>query len=1545
MIGSIIGRRAEGRVMSLPSRGVKFKAAELITNSTFCRNTLQPDAFSLHSAGEKSKHHPHSQFFRTLAIMEDSEDAIQNARLALLTDSPDRALLLADLGQLLHDRYCESSAVPDLEEAIQVTSESIDMTPDDDEQKPERLFDLVSLYGRKYQVSNEIRDLENQIRVGRLMIDATQPSDPLRPRRMALVGYAFAMLYDRRGNMEHLEEAIQITTDAADVVPADEPDRAYVLKCLSDHLAAKFLATDESDDTYLEQAIEMATEATRITSDHWQGECLSSLSMHLSTRYTSMGDLQDLVEAISLARQCVDLAVGTKEDTLGYSVNLGGLLGELHSRTRDMEPLEESIRLSKQMMAQIAKHSPMKASIFQNYCSQLDNRYARLGAIEDLVEAIRAGKVALGATEEGDSERPNVMNTFAVSQAHFYDRTGTMSSLEEAIKLWRESAQLTEDGIERAGVFNNLALYLGKRFDGTGDVSNLEEGIRFARRCVADTPEDHHTYAERLQALSVVLDLMFTRTGEMKYLKESAQVAEEAVQAALEDDPNLPMYLDGLGNRLGHLFQTFGQTEDLERAIASSRRAVELTPPGHEDLPRVLSNLSYILGDKYFESGSATYAEEAVEAATQCLDLTPSDHAVRPDYLNTLAEALLVHYKATGDAPSLDKGIQAAREGLDGLPEGHESIPFLLKAQGLLLSQRFSKTGEMKDLEDGIEAMEHCVRITPPEHSGLGARLQNLGNILSDRFLATGALVDLERAIEVIRQAVAVTPATFQGYPAVLNNLGSVLGDRFWRTGALSDLTEAIELVQKAIEMSQDDDKQQAMYLNTLGVRLGDLYFRTDSVADLESAIGACEKAVELTPKEDGYHGGRLNSLAIQLGTRHARTQVTADLKKAIRVAREAVNATPNDHPDCPMFLNTLGFQLNDLFLATKALPDLQDAISVTQMAVEACPKEHPDRAMYLNNLGTRLNDRFLLTKRPSDLAAAISYLKMALNLAGSRSITRIEGAISLIEICAANARWEQAFEAAELAIKLIPTMSPRSLEQSDKQHALTQVVGLASISAAVALQAGKGPMAALGFLEQGRGVLAASLEEMRTDVLDLRDKYPELAEQFVSLRDELHTPRRNGSAKKEDLWIRSERRYAVDSELDALISAIRGKPGFESFLTVPGEASLLEAASSGPIVVINTTTYRCDAILITREEIQLVQLPRLNTGELERRAQGNDRGSLETLEWLWDVVASPVMDALGLTQHPSGDWPHIWWIPTGILNSFPLHAAGYHRERFAMSVLDRAMSSYSSSVKAIIQGRQRQAKHLSAIKAMVVSMKETPGHEALPFATKEAAELQQWCRTMEVDAITPARQKQDILSQLPSCSIFHFAGHGHTNPNDPSQSSLLLEDWQMGQLTVAALLDVDLRERQPFLAYLSACGTGEIKDDRFVDESLHLVSAFQLAGFRHVIGTLWGVVDELCVDMARITYGEMTKGGMSDGSVCRGLHVASRELRDRWLSQEGLAMRGHFSSKDARERSMEVPKTRSKCVNASGQRKVVVVVDESDLYAPDWVPYIHFGV
>lgn len=72
--------------------------------------------------------------------------------------------------------------------------------------------------------------------------------------------------------------------------------------------------------------------------------------------------------------------------------------------------------------------------------------------------------------------------------------------------------------------------------------------------------------------------------------------------------------------------------------------------------------------------------------------------------------------------------------------------------------------------------------------------------------------------------------------------------------------------------------------------------------------------------------------------------------------------------------------------------------------------------------------------------------------------------------------------------------------------------------------------------------MLGASLEEIRTDVLDLREVHPELAHDFERLRDKLARPAGLNQTTDELASRESQalRRYDAGKEFDKLVEHIR---------------------------------------------------------------------------------------------------------------------------------------------------------------------------------------------------------------------------------------------------------------------------------------------------------------------------------------------------------------------------------------------------------------------
>ncbi|KAH8782658.1 TPR domain-containing protein [Diaporthe sp. PMI_573] len=647
-----------------------------------------------------------------------------------------------------------------------------------------------------------------------------------------------------------------------------------------------------------------------------------------------------------------------------------------------------------------------------------------------------------------------------------------------------------------------------------------------------------------------------------------------------------------------------------------------------------------------------------------------------------------------------------------------------------------------------------------------------------------------------------------------------------------------------------------------------------------------------------------------------------------------------------PGGLDGIGAYLRNRYTRTGAVADLEEAITIARQAVEATPKDHPDRAGRLNNLGIRLGDRYTRTGAAADLEEAKKHYRTALNAKEAAISLRIQAGRRFLSTQNALEDLDDAYNVSKAAVDLIPLLAPLSLQSADKQHQLREAVGLASDAAAIALHSRDTPFAALRLLEIGRGVLAGSLQSIRTDLSALQQTHPQLASAFVDLRDKLDGPASRTSPEPPQLAlglstnVEGDRRHKASADMDRLLGEIREKPGFEQFLTSATEDQMRAAAADGPLIVVNTSSHRCDAFIVECSGIRVLPLPQLTLAGVAEHAPSLQ--PVETLAWLWDVVVGPVLDALRYVQTPAGDtWPHIWWVPTGPLTRFPLHAAGHYRKRTAETALDRVASSYSSSIKAILYTRQqrRQNKTVKPCPDVVlVGIAETPKQSGLGHAANEIDAVRNVCESVQLPCLQPSACKQGVLSALETCRILHFAGHGGTR-NDPLQSLLLLNDWQESPLTVESLLETNLSAKAPFLAYLSACGTGRIRDERSVDESIHLTSAFQLAGFRHVIGTLWEVDDELCVEMAKLMYEYLGKNGLCDESVSRGLHQATRTLRDRWLGQQqGTGAQRESAVAGFRDAELGIRDAELGIRDAE-------LCDVAQQHRPLWVPYIHFGV
>lgn len=1172
--------------------------------------------------------------------------------------------------------------------------------------------------------------------------------------------------------------------------------------------------------------------------------------------------------------------------------------------------------------------------------------YYSTSTFPDLEEAIKFTEDALNSIPHDHPEYLGHLSNIVSLYADKFEIAGRVSDLEKATQFGKEVIDRFSENPNRAYFLNAVADRLNTLFTLTGDVSAQDLAVQYAKDAYQETSDKSENEPFRLEVMDTLCTVLMTRYQRIWDLQDLDQAIEIArrMRYLSQDD-----YLEHSIRLCDHLIFKYlrvGEVASLEEAKAISREALLVAPADDPDYPGCVFTLTRSLYLSSQRTSDLSELEEAIQHLRSVGEFLAEDDVESiSTYLGSLANCLDYKYSITGRSSQLEEAIQLMMRVVDLAGPERDRDPGVLCQLSVLLGQSYSRAWSMDDLIESIRYGEEAVNASLPSDPNLPAFMTSLGNRFMERYLRTGKVEYMDRAIELSRGALKKSP---EGHPAHVGHvicLSHQLGERYSRFGMMTDLEEAIQLVKETLSLGSLRNPDRAKCFTAAALRFGDKYLRTNSLPDLEESIRYAKYALDELPEEHSHRAAYSSNLAEVLRSKYQETNVMSDLEESLHYGRQAVRETPPGNADEAGYFNNLAFQLAEMYRKTREPTVLEEAISYADKAVTDRPDEYQYRAMYLSNLGDCLRDRYAISNAASDLEAAMQNYELALAQTSSPIINRIKAGIQMLELSSAHSSWCRAFEASATAVGLIPQLSMRSLENPDKQFMLGQAAGLTSDAVAAAINAGEGPLCALSLLEQGRGLIATSLEEIRTDVLELRKAHPELADEFVSLgkvldMSEASTKQHIATAPQAG----ADRRYQVDKELGELIETIRQKDGFGNFLRAPNEVDIQDAARNGPVVAINVSKFRCDAILVESHQIRVLPLPCLHLEDIKERELQLNLGSTMVLEWLWDTVTGPILNALGLSPVPLGadDWPHIWWIPTGPLGRFPLHASGYHQYGYSETVCDRVMSSYSASIKMMIYGRRHAATPQVVDQALILAMENTPGATRLPFAAAEVKQAFSICQSMGLSPITPEPYKQTVLSQLSQCSIFHFAGHGFTHNTDPSKSHLLLRDGMSNPLTVSEILALNLRKNPPFLAYLSACGTGRIRDEKFFDESIHLVSSFQLAGFRHVIGTLWEVQDEMCAEMATVVYGEIRGGKMSDDSVCRGLHKATRAARDRWLS---IASNSERSSRAILKRESTEAADDIACLSLQGGIRLPRDIQECAESEQFWVPYVHFGI
>ncbi|KAJ7453782.1 CHAT domain-containing protein [Mycena latifolia] len=1218
-----------------------------------------------------------------------------------------------------------------------------------------------------------------------------------------------------------------------------------------------------------------------------RGRLLAELAFCVNKRYQILGDPNDLEDEIRLLQEALAIIIQPSHCIRGALIC--SLVDALHARYESAASGD-----SESSIHSPASHSlvGLSAAIFLAVpCVQQGG-----GANPD-------DRVAVLAQSNNPAPGVPVHRLVALVQK-FMQHKDTIDEMGEIAPRVQDLLSLfpAENPRRSAGVGAAIeGFYV--RFRNTGDMNNLEQILEiYGRQGVAPTSASW-PWSERMVILVYDLERRYEERRDAKDLETLIRLLQDSLSIQSPSDAYRALYLGRAANALYQ--RSLHQGDDVDyigKSIQLGREALGLCSPPQAWHSSYLNILASALNTRFMLQGSIDDSDEALQLYHRALELCPPPDPEAQMLLINLANTQCTRFDRTGNLEDLDQGIRVLRDSLQSYtsdsPRHTASVTTLSGA----LARRFLHLGNVADIDDSIKGLREVLVLAPLPRIR-GELLSLLAMHIALRFIHRGQGPDIEEAIKLGGEALDCHPAPIREREQSLVNLANCLMLRFNSEGDadVRDLEQCVELNREALHFRPSGHPQRSISLTNLGNAL----------------VKGCE-----------WRGD------------------TQGIDEAIKLLSEALELRPRPHPERSYSLNNLA---NAFFMQRKGgniEQSLKHPIDLFQQTLELRPFPHPKRGSCLLNTAQALKVLHTYNNDGGSLDRACPYFEEAATSTASPPLFRFIAAKDWAST-ATHHNHPSALLAYQTAIDLLPRVVGLDLDLPSRRRLIMdhcRHLGNRAVNCAV--EQGEYQLA-VEMLEAARSVIWSQALHLRAPLDELRSVHPELAAKLSALSRKLEQSSFRdasrdiaGDTHEQALLIEAEALQCQQLEHewdDAVNSVRRTVTGFEDFMRPRRFAALKNAAANGPVVVLH---YGHALILDGSDDVHHVLLPEatlpavilaadcvqelsghgsivsnsfLQTvagrelGSHSARAETRLLGRIEgdqsddpnerfgnLLEWVWDSIASPIIDSLKLCK--SADPPRIWWCPTGLFAFLPIHAAGKYGST-CETLADYAVSSYTPTLTALLP----RAPLTSPIpfKMSAIIQPNTPGHAPLPHTLDELHKIRSKVPKEYLTALgtfeAPASVEL-VFAHLETSSIVHFAGHAAQDRSNPLNSGLLIGE---ERVTVARIMEASRRlpdanrrssEGDKGLVFLSACETS-MGDWTVPDEVIHLAASLLFAGFRGVISTMWTMQDQDGPKIAEEFYGHLfgnsdaernPSGPPDPAEAARALHVAIIKLRSR---------------------------------------------------------------
>ncbi|KAJ7037796.1 CHAT domain-containing protein [Mycena alexandri] len=1457
---------------------------------------------------------PMAQLSRTFRRFEPTDSFIE--RLAqinhLPSDDPQRPRLLDFLGRTRLAAYSTDADPAHLVASIEYYRTALDSHPSD---RAGYLCNLASCFLLRFRVANEEGRESDLQEAGKCFREAIDVLSPTRSGRAAIFQTAasvFSLCFDSFGQEVDLDDAIRCLREITHL----QPDGVETPLCgLGDLLLRRFYLFQQVAD--LNEAIVCYKRALQTLPDDvsLRTTCLNNLARALLHSFQISQSASDINEAVESSTQALVAQPPPHPDRPSTLDDLASALRLRFQVSGDTADLDVATRKQKESLELTPLGDPDRPARLSNLALCLLRNYQRSGEIVDLEQSITHYREVLHLQPDSDPNRPTSLNDLATALSSRFEVLQSMPDLDESVALCREAVLLCPL------THRNHPLYQ----------ENLAKTLR-ARYRLRESPDDLHVTIDQQRILVRLLP-----GGDMRRPPALIQLGDDlslkfATSNELEDlDNAIANYIEANG-LMGHdatdelaraLLLRFAQSSDMadldqvielkEKKLSGLRadsesdkyRATLLTSlaltlyyrsqlqsgANLSNHATSLLNLSKMLLLRLERSHLREDIDEAVTLRKECLELCLPDE--RPSFLVYVADALRRRFESFNESVDIVEAVSCTREAAALNPKHRAEL-------AIILFEQFRLTDELGYLDESVSHLRSALAHIAPDTPEYMEVLDHLVVVLGSRFQHSADMAYLEEALMHARTALDLRPDERPYSDVALNNIADCLRMRYDHLGQISDLGDAIEIYRR-VHIAEPGRRHISTLMN-MAYALVTSFRMLNRADDLEEGLAHYHTALQLCDHDDTARQVCLSNMANALRVAFHHSKQLSDVDEAITCYRQALDlCAPQAHAARSMYRLNFGTTLLSRFIIVGDESDLDEALLHLEDAAAKLPPTDPLHALSQFNLGAALWYKYQVAEPPDSgrYVRVLALLESATRLPHSSVKSRFEAALQWT-VASRYQQHPSTIRAYSCSLSLLEKwmiVNPQ-VEAQHRFLATDQSRYLACDGASAAIERGD-LEAAVELLEHGRTVLWSRLQGYRQSLDELRLVDRDLAERFESASKALE----NLSLNSENQLLgsrpgvsddRMKTQRILSEEWDEAVSQIRQIDGFAHFLQPAPYSVLANVCSYGPVILINVSKFRSDAIILMMDRPPtLVPLPNVSllalvelSSQLHTALKSRDSGPgvtrqlVSILRVLWTDVVQPVTHQLQAFDVPRHS--RIWWCPTSYLCGLPLHAAGSYRKDVPQPGLqDLFVSSYTPTLSALI--RARNATPTVASPEILVVGKADPRLPAVQHEIQEIVTLGSFVHTLAAEKTT----QENVRASLEQYRWVHFACHAKQDTL-PFQSYFKLYD---GRITLLELI----RSRRPNaqLAFLSACNTAT-GDWETPDETLHLAAALQFSGFQSVVGTLWPMADNDGPHVAREFYRHLFRLGQDkanarDSAVA--LSTATKYLRkmgvplDRWIN------------------------------------------------------------